>query len=391
MSKVRLKEGKNNKAKVDNEVFLLNMIDHPGIVKLYEIFETESHFLIIIELCPGGDMIGYVRRRKKLSEDLARHFFIQLVHTVKYLHHIDISHRDIKLDNLLLDAFGNLKLCDFGVSQKVDRDENGRAKLLTSKSGTPVYISPEMLTQHSYDGFKSDVWSCGVVLYSMLYGEVPFRDTTKEKLNQQILAGDYQLPDSISEDARDLIKGILTVDQKKRLTLDKILEHPWLQQTATSTISLFTPLEMETIKKVFDADLMGEESDPLSQDTRDFTEHQLDTTCNSDIRNVTTKSVVLAPYNSSKSNCVDNSFVSDHTIYNEKGKVMRFKGGKMKEMDREYEANNNANMDNGVYNTEDEKSRHTISQNPSIDHGQGGAKDTRERGGNDHVDGKYLR
>ena len=103
--------------------------------------------------------------------------------TVEYLHANDISHRDIKLDNLLLDAFGNLKLCDFGVSQMVERDEKGRKKPLYSKSGTPVYIAPEMLSQSGYDGFKADIWACGVVLYSMLYGEVPFRDTTKEKLN----------------------------------------------------------------------------------------------------------------------------------------------------------------------------------------------------------------
>jgi len=123
MSKKRLTEGKNNnKVKVDNEVALLKEIDHLGIVQLYEIFETDEHYLIILELCPGGDMIGYVRRRKKLSEDLARHFFTQLIKTVEYLHKNDISHRDIKLDNLLLDAFGNLKLCDFGVSQKVERD-----------------------------------------------------------------------------------------------------------------------------------------------------------------------------------------------------------------------------------------------------------------------------
>ena len=211
-----------------------------------------------------------------------------------------------------------------------------------------------MLSKQAYDGFKSDIWACGVVLYSMLYGEVPFRDTTKEKLNSQILAGDYNLPDTISAEARDLIAKILCVDQDRRYGVEKILNHKWMKKEITKPVSLFTPLELEGIKKVFDQDTM-QDTDPLDQSERLLTEHQLDTTCNEEMKNVTTKSVVLAPYNSSRSNPGLETVTCSE--YSNKDRVMRFKNGKMKEMDKEYEMNNNANMDNGVYNTEDDKSR----------------------------------
>ena len=149
-------EEERTRRRVVREVSILKKINHQNIVRLYETYESVKHFLIVIELCSGGDLLNYVRKRRKLSEDYAKYFFKQLVDALMYCHKKGVVHRDIKLDNILLDHHGRIKLCDFGVSRAVRRGE-----ILQDQCGTPAYIAPEVLHNTGYSGKKTDTWSCG--------------------------------------------------------------------------------------------------------------------------------------------------------------------------------------------------------------------------------------
>ena len=170
-----------------------------------------------MEMCSGGDLLNYVRKRRKLSEDIAKYLLNQVVDALIYCHKKRIVHRDIKLDNLLLNADGSVKLCDFGVSKQVRDGEK-----MTEQCGTPAYIAPEILRDRGYTGFGVDNWSLGVCLYAMLYGTVPFKANNMSELHTLILKAKYSLKEDkieLSPEVKSLIKGLLEPDPAKRLTL----------------------------------------------------------------------------------------------------------------------------------------------------------------------------
>ena len=179
---------------------ILKRTRHRNIVRLYEFFETQKHILFVFELCAGGDLLNYVRRRRRLKEEVAKVIFKQIIEGLQYCHAKSIVHRDIKLDNILLDVHGEVKICDFGISKIVRSGE-----IMTEQCGTPAYIAPEILRDKGYEGFQCDVWSAGVVLFAMLYGTVPFKANNMSELQSLILKAKYTLKDDVSEEARSLL------------------------------------------------------------------------------------------------------------------------------------------------------------------------------------------
>lgn len=169
-----------------------------------------------MEVCGGGDLLTYVRRRRKLKEDTACFLFKQIITGLAACHAKNVLHRDIKLDNVLLTSQGEVKICDFGVSKLVTPGEK-----MTEQCGTPAYIAPEVFKNEGYQGFASDVWSAGVVLYAMIFGAVPFKASNMAELHKQVLERQPTYKEEeISKDALDLLQGILTKDPIERLTTD---------------------------------------------------------------------------------------------------------------------------------------------------------------------------
>lgn len=198
-----------SRRKVMQEVSIIKRTRHPNVVKLYETFESDKHILFSMEMCAGGDLLNYVRKRRKLKEPIAKILFKQIIEAIGYIHTRNIVHRDIKLDNILLDGKGNVKIGDFGVSRLYIEGQ-----LMKEQCGTPAYIAPEILEDKGYKGYGVDIWSAGVVLYSMLYGSVPFKANNMEELHAMIMSGNYTLKEDVSAEARDLLKGMLEKNPK---------------------------------------------------------------------------------------------------------------------------------------------------------------------------------
>ena len=179
MSKEDLQSEEDLKRRTKLEMGILKQCNHLNVVKLYDTFETEKHICFVIELCSGGDLFSYIKKRRRLKEDVAKFFFKQLCEGLAYIHNAKkVVHRDIKLENILLDATGNVKICDFGVSRQLVTGE----EQMMQQCGTPAYIAPEILKDQGYYGFKGDMWSAGVCLYAMLIGSVPFKASTMSAL-----------------------------------------------------------------------------------------------------------------------------------------------------------------------------------------------------------------
>jgi len=213
----------NLKKRFEIEIRVDQQMNHPNIVRLFDILKDVSNYYIIMEFCPSGELFQYIVDNGKLSENESKVKIVQILQAVQYFHSKGISHRDLKPENILLDQFGNIKISDFGLSRYVDA-----YGLASTPCGSPCYASPECLSGKDYDARKSDVWSCGVILYAMVTGKLPWTKRNQAQLFEQIREGEYIIPPFLSNDCAQFIRGLMTVDNQKRMTIDEALSHPFL-------------------------------------------------------------------------------------------------------------------------------------------------------------------
>ncbi|ESL10592.1 serine/threonine protein kinase [Trypanosoma rangeli SC58] len=209
------------------EISVMKMLHQPNIIELREVMQTTNHIYLVLELVAGGELFDKIAEAKRFDEPTARRYFHQLIAGIHYCHSQGIAHRDLKPENLLLDANDTLKISDFGLSNIHSGNAPGRGTMLQTVCGTPNYVAPEVLKERGYDGVKADVWSCGVVLFVMLAGYLPFDDDNVNALFTKIERGEYRMARHFSTDVRDLISKMLVVDPNKRVTVEEIMQHPW--------------------------------------------------------------------------------------------------------------------------------------------------------------------
>ena len=207
---------------VKQEISILKSVKHKHIVQLYDVLQTSRHIFIIMEYCEGKDLLDYILTKSKLSEEESLKYFQQLINALFYLHSQNIAHRDIKIDNMLLDRNRDLKLVDFGLSTKYPDDN-----LLDQPCGTVVYAAPEVLQGREYHGMLADVWSSGIVLYGMLSGYLPFGEQDDDINRDNIINGRIKIPSFFSDCVKDLLMHMLDLDPMTRFTLQEVRSHPW--------------------------------------------------------------------------------------------------------------------------------------------------------------------
>lgn len=235
LSKKKIKENKDEE-RVKREIEVLNILNHANIINLYYVIETKQTMCIVYEYCAGKDLIELLRERKRVKEEEASRIFYQLISAVEYIHLFRISHRDIKLENILY-VDGRVKLIDFGLSNFY-KTPNG---LLSTSCGSPSYAAPEIILGKRYNGLKSDIWSCGIVLYGIVCGFLPFEARTENDLYYKITEGKFVLPKYLSNDLKNLLSAILVTDPNKRLSFEEIKNHIWLHKHHTNIIYGITP------------------------------------------------------------------------------------------------------------------------------------------------------
>lgn len=238
--------------KVQREINILHLCTHPHIIRLYEVIDTPTDIFLTNEYVSGGELFDYIVSKGRLSADEARNFFHQIISGVEYCHFQKIVHRDLKPENLLLDANLNIKIADFGLSNLM-RDGD----FLRTSCGSPNYAAPEVISGHLYAGPEVDVWSCGVILYALLCGSLPFDDESIPNLFKKIKSGMYSLPTHLSQLARNLIPRMLEVDPMKRITIPEIRLHPWFQHKLPPYLR-HPPELMEKQERIVDQEVIDE-------------------------------------------------------------------------------------------------------------------------------------
>lgn len=245
--------------RIKREIQYLKLLRHPHIIKLYEVITTPSDIIMVIEYA-GGELFQYIVDNGRMEESEARRFFQQIIAATDYCHRHKIAHRDLKPENLLLDEFLNVKIGDFGLSNFMTDGD-----FLKTSCGSPNYAAPEVISGRLYSGPEVDVWSCGVILYVMLCGRLPFDDDYIPTLFMKINKGIYTLPPYLSQEAKDLLSSMLVVDPVKRITIAEIQQLPWFQTNLPAYLQTI-PTTPSVEKKNFQLGKAPEMDDTLNND-----------------------------------------------------------------------------------------------------------------------------
>ncbi|KAJ1392115.1 Serine/threonine-protein kinase, active site [Sesbania bispinosa] len=252
---------------IKREISVMRLIRHPHVVELYEVMASKTKIYFVMEYVRGGELFNKVSKGK-LKQDDARRYFQQLISAVDYCHSRGVCHRDLKPENLLLDDNGNLKVSDFGLSALAEsKHQDG---LLHTTCGTPAYVAPEVINRRGYDGAKADIWSCGVILYVLLAGYLPFRDPNLMEMYRKIGKAEFKFPNWFAPDVRRLLSKILDPNPKTRISMAKIMESSWFKkglEKATVTDSEYKEIAPLDADGVFGACENGG-PDELSKDSK---------------------------------------------------------------------------------------------------------------------------
>ena len=221
-------KGHSEYERIEKEIKYLKLFNHPNIIQIYEVIETSSSFYIVMEFAQGGELFNYIVEKEKLTEEESSFYLYQIIQGIKEIHSKKICHRDIKPENLLFTENKILKIIDFGLSKEYE-------DFLSTPCGSPCYASPEMIKGKKYNGLSVDLWACGIILFAMLCGYLPFDDNNNDGLFKKIIECKIDYPDPVedeielSDNALDLINKILTPNPKKRISIEEILEHPFMK------------------------------------------------------------------------------------------------------------------------------------------------------------------
>ncbi|XXG50708.1 hypothetical protein AAC387_Pa02g4656 [Persea americana] len=213
---------------ISREIATMKLIKHPNVVQLYEVMGSKTKIFIVLEFITGGELFDKIVNDGRMREDEARRYFHQLINAVDYCHSRGVYHRDLKPENLLLDVCGNLKISDFGLSALSQQMKDDG--LLHTTCGTPNYVAPEVLNDRGYDGATADLWSCGVILFVLLAGYLPFDDSNLMNLYKKISAAEFTCPSWLSFGARKFLTRILDPTPMTRITIPEILEDEWFKK-----------------------------------------------------------------------------------------------------------------------------------------------------------------
>jgi 5'-AMP-activated protein kinase catalytic alpha subunit len=232
---------------IKREISVMRLVRHPNVVQLHEVMASKSKIYFAMEYVRGGELFARVARGR-LKEDNARRYFHQLIGAVDFCHSRGVYHRDLKPENLLVDEHGNLKVSDFGLSAL--RECQKQDGLLHTTCGTPAYVAPEIINKKGYDGAKADIWSCGVILFVLLAGYLPFHDANLMEMYRRISRGDVKYPQWFSSDLRRFMSKLLDPNPNTRITIEKLVEHPWFKKGYKPAVMLAQPHGSNSLKDV---------------------------------------------------------------------------------------------------------------------------------------------